>query len=252
MMIRGEKMEVYIELTYLVNFMLILLAVEMMAILLNKEISYQDVFKQSFYLSIVVLLLYVDQHSYLIFVIWAIILGLLYRKQVFLYYPVFLFGYFSLVHFCSSLIKDAFIYNGILITPIDVSYLGLFVVALLTTLIQAMFIVYLKRKVRINDYLFDLELLYHQHKYFLTGFLDSGNEVYYQGFPLILIKRSIFDDYQPIDVLSLHDFQNIEIEVIKLDYLLINKQKLDNIYAGIINNIQYDCLLNKALMGGIL
>ena len=34
-----------------------------------------------------------------------------------------------------------------------------------------------------------------------------------------------------------------EIEVIKLDYLLVNHQKLQDIYAGMIANIQYDCLL---------
>ena len=50
MIVRGENMEVYIELTYLVNYLFILLAVEMMAILLSKEISYFEVVKQSFYI----------------------------------------------------------------------------------------------------------------------------------------------------------------------------------------------------------
>ena len=63
MIVRGENMEVYIELTYLVNFMLILLAVEMMAILLNKELSYRIVLKHSFYLSSVIFLLYFDYYG---------------------------------------------------------------------------------------------------------------------------------------------------------------------------------------------
>ena len=99
MIVRGENMEVYIELTYLVNFMLILLAVEMMAILLNKELSYRIVLKHSFYLSSVIFLLYFDYYGWLILFIWAIIFVFLYHKQVFLYYPVFIFVYFSLVYF---------------------------------------------------------------------------------------------------------------------------------------------------------
>ena len=53
-------------------------------------------------------------------------------------------------------------------------------------------------------------------------------------------------------IINLDDLRNDEIEVIKLDYLLVNHQKLQDIYAGMIANIQYDCLLNKVLMGGIL
>lgn len=252
MIVRGENMEVYIELTYLVNFMLILLAVEMMAILLNKELSYRIVLKHSFYLSSVIFLLYFDYYGWLILFIWVIIFVFLYHKQVFLYYPVFIFVYFSLVYFCSSIIKDAFIYNGILITPIDAGAIGLLIVSMFTVLMQILFIIYLKRKVRINEYLYDLEIVYQNHKYLIKGFLDSGNEVYYQGFPLILINQEIIGEYQAIDVINLDDLRNDEIEVIKLDYLLVNHQKLQDIYAGMIANIQYDCLLNKVLMGGIL
>lgn len=252
MIVRGENMEVYIELTYLVNYLFILLAVEMMAILLSKEISYFEVVKQSFYLSLVIGLLYVDYYGYLILIIWAVILTCLYQKQVFLYYPVFIFAYFSLVYFCSSLIDQAFIYNGILITPINVGIAGLMIVSILAVLMQVMFIVYLKRKVRIGEFLYDLQIIYHDQKYLITGFLDSGNEVYYQGFPLVLINERVIEDYQIIDVIGLNDLRSDQIDVIKLDSLQINKQTLNNIYAGIISNIQYDCLLNKALMGGVL
>ena len=47
MIVRGEKMEVYIELTYLTNYLIILVALEMMAILISKEMSYLMVIKHS-------------------------------------------------------------------------------------------------------------------------------------------------------------------------------------------------------------
>ena len=102
---------------------------------------------------------------------------------------------------------------------------------------QIMFIVYLKRKIRIDDYLYVMKLDYQQHSYTIKGFLDSGNEVYYEGFPLIL---------------ELDDLREDIIEIIKVDQVIINNQRLQDIYVGVIAGIQYDCLLNKSLMGGIL
>lgn len=249
MIIRGEKMEVYIELTFLTNYLLIMTAIAMMAILLNKEMSYVQVLKQSLYLSSVILLLYLDKYSWLILVIWAIIFLWLYQRSIFLYYPVFIFAYFSLLFFSSSIIPEAFIYNGLLIMDINVGYIGLLIVSLVVVLVQVMFIVFLKRKVRINDYLYSLVLDYQEQSYYLQGFLDSGNELYYEGYPLVLLKRGIIDSYHVIGLLELR--KDI-IEIIKVDRLIINKQTLHDVYVGVIAGIEYDCLLNKALMGGIL
>ncbi|MFR2988319.1 MAG: hypothetical protein ACLTMR_05695, partial [Faecalibacillus sp.] len=88
--------------------------------------------------------------------------------------------------------------------------------------------------------------------YTIKGFLDSGNEVYYEGFPLILINQKIIDEYEVIDVLELNDLREDIIEIIKVDQVIINNQRLQDIYVGVIAGIQYDCLLNKELMGGII
>lgn len=245
-------MEVYLELTYLCNYIIILVAIEMLGILLNKEMTYLKALQHSFYLSLIILLLYFDQHSWLILIIWLFVFYLLYQKQIFLYYPTFIFIYFSILYFTSSLIPEAFIYNGLLIAPVNISNLMLFTVGLLMILIQVMFIVYLKRKVRINDYLYVMKLNYQQQCYEMQGFLDSGNEVYYNGFPLILIKEGVIKDYQIIDIMQLNDLRSDVIEIIKVNELMINHQVLKDVYVGIIKGIQYDCLLNKALMGGVL
>lgn len=252
MITRGEVMEVYVEVTFLTNFLIILSSLEMMGILLCKEMSYLQVLKESFLLSFSVLLLYIDSYSWMILIIWLVIFYLLYQKQIFLYYPVFLFIYFSILYFVSSFIYESFIYNGILIVPVSFSSFVLFIVGLLFVLLQIMFIVYLKRKVRINSYLYPVKLFYAGKQYVFNGFLDSGNEVYYEGFPLILINEKIIDKYEIIDVVELNDLRSDFIGVIKVDTLAINNQLLENIYVGVIRGIKYDCLLNKSLMGGIL
>lgn len=252
MITRGEVMEVYVEVTFLTNFLIILSSLEMMGILLCKEMSYLQVLKESFLLSFSVLLLYIDSYSWMILIIWLVIFYLLYHKQIFLYYPIFLFIYFSILYFVSSFIYESFIYNGILIVPVSFSSFVLFIVGLLFVLLQIMFIVYLKRKVRINSYLYPVELFYDGKQYVFNGFLDSGNEVYYEGFPLILVNEKIIDNYEVIDVVELNDLRSDFIGVIKVDTLAINNQLLENIYVGVIKEIEYDCLLNKSLMGGIL
>ena len=252
MITRGEVMEVYVEVTFLTNFLIILSSLEMMGILLCKEMSYLQVLKESFLLSFSVLLLYIDSYSWMILIIWLVIFYLLYHKLIFLYYPIFLFIYFSILYFVSSFIYESFIYNGILIVPVSFSSFVLFIVGLLFVLLQIMFIVYLKRKVRINSYLYPVELFYDGKQYVFNGFLDSGNEVYYEGFPLILVNEKIIDKYEVIDVVELNDLRSDFIGVIKVDTLAINNQLLENIYVGVIKGIEYDCLLNKSLMGGIL
>ena len=54
------------------------------------------------------------------------------------------------------------------------------------------------------------------------------------------------------DILELNDLRSDLIEIIKVEQLVINNQVLEDVYAGIITGIHYDCLLNKELMGGII
>lgn len=100
--------------------------------------------------------------------------------------------------------------------------------------------------------MYPLELEYNGKKYLIEGFLDSGNEVYYEGFPLILIKSGIIEDYDVIDIMELNDLRSEYIEIVKVNQIIVNKQLLQDVYIGVIKGIQYECLLNKALMGGVL
>lgn len=245
-------MEVYIEFIYLINYLVIVVSLELMAILLNKEMSMLLVLKQAFFLSGGSLLMFIDQNRYLLLLIWLIIMAVLYQRQIFLFYPVFIFVYFSLLFFLSSLVTNSFIYNGILITELDASKIVFFILCFILGIIQTMFIVFLKRKVRVGEYMYPIELNLADQNYLLEAFLDSGNEVYYQGFPLILVNQSVINDYQVIDILKLHDLRSDVIEIVKVDKALINNQILSNIYVGVIKGIQFDCLLNKSLMGGVL
>lgn len=252
MIIRGEKMEVYIELVYMINVIMILLSLEMMTILLNIELSFKKIGFYSLILSVSIFGLYIDKMTYVLFIIWGMLFCMIFKKQVFLFYPVFLIIYFSQVYFLCALQKEACVYNGLLLTPSAYSSLVLLCIAVFFTIIQIMYMMYCKRKLHINQYLCPLSLEYNHNVINLQGFLDTGNEVYYLGFPLILVKKEKIPRYQALDTITVDNIQDCMIEIIKVEHVYIQKQVLTDVYIGLIEHIQYDCLLNKQLMGGTL
>ena len=67
-----------------------------------------------------------------------------------------------------------------------------------------------------------------------------------------MTTQEFIDAIKGMTVLELNDLREDIIEIIKVDQVIINNQRLQDIYVGVIAGIQYDCLLNKSLMGGIL
>lgn len=111
---------------------------------------------------------------------------------------------------------------------------------------------YTKRKIKQKDDLYDVTLIFNNKIYHLSGFLDSGNHANYLGYPLIFIKKSKIDTYQQLDTLIIDGLKKRKIDIILVDQVLVNKQSLRNVYIGVLDELDYDCLLNKELMGGII
>lgn len=245
-------MDVYIELVYVINLLIIMIALMMTSILLNTNWLLKKIIKDSLLLNISWIAIFVNPISWLIIIIWLVIFLCIFRKQTFLYYPVYLFVYFSLLFFNNSLINDSLIYNGFLITPISYIDISLFFVATFFIIVFVLYISYINKKVTNESYFYDLVLTVNHCKYYLKGFMDSGNEVFYQGFPLILVNSKLINNYITIDCLTIDNINDLKINISMASSCFINKQELNNIYIGIIDNIKYDCLLNKQLMGGII
>lgn len=244
-------MEVYIEVTYLINGFILMVVFEMMAILLNVEWQWKKIIGYSCLCNISLLVIYMNQYLYLSFFIWLIVFLIIFKKQIFLYYPIFLIVYFSVLLFVKSLIVESFIYNGVLITPTNFFDMTVVIVCIFFSIMQVMFLIYLKKKIMNQTFIYDVRIKYDGKTYRLTGFLDSGNEAFYQGYPLIFFKKSLFEQYQVIDQITLQPAM-IEADIIKIESMTINHQTIHDIYAGLIDHIEYDCLLNKQLMGGVI
>lgn len=245
-------MEVYIELTYIINEFIFVIVFEMISILLNVNWSMKKIVMYSFSCNISLILIYIDYVPYISLLYWLFLFLLLFKKQCFLYFPVYLIVYFSILLFINTLIENSFVYNGILITPTYYTDIAFLCVVFIFCVIEVMYLTYIKKKIIKQQYLYEVDFVYAKSKYHISGFLDSGNEAYYQGFPLIFIKKGIIQDYQRIDTYMVHRLDDQIVDIICIDELVVNHQQLHNVYAGIIDDIHYECLLNKDVMGGVI
>ena len=202
-------MEVYVELTYCMNGILFIMTYEMISLLLNINWSFLKILFLSFLSNISIVLIYIDYLPYISFLYWIVLFLFIFKKQFFLYFPVFL-------------------------------------------IIEIIYLIYTKRKIKQKDDLYDVTLIFNNKIYHLSGFLDSGNHANYLGYPLIFIKKSKIDTYQQLDTLIIDGLKKRKIDIILVDQVLVNKQSLRNVYIGVLDELDYDCLLNKELMGGII
>lgn len=90
----------------------------------------------------------------------------------------------------------------------------------------------------------------------LRGYLDSGNEVYYEGLPVVFIKSCYLDNkYQIIGTLMIETMiGNNEVIIYKGPLLTIYKKKIPHkfiVYYVFKNEIKYDVVLNKEIIGGV-
>lgn len=245
-------MDIYIELTYIINAFIYIVVFEILSILLNVKWSFKKILLYSFVCNISLILIYIDYLPYISLIYWFILFVLLFKKQFFLYFPAYLVVYFSVLLFINTLIQNSFIYNGILITPTHYTDIAIICVAIIFVIIEYMYLIFIRKKVIHHQYLYDIEFIYKENKYHCSGFLDSGNEAYYKGYPLIFLKRGIIRDYQKIDTLIVDTLSYKQVDIICIRQFHINNQILNDVYIGIIDNIHYDCLLNKELMGGVI
>ncbi|MFR1686307.1 hypothetical protein [Massilimicrobiota timonensis] len=239
-------MNVYIEVTYFMNAILILLCFEILSFLLNIQITIKKLCLYVFTYNISIVFLFVDLFTGFLLVYDFILTFFYFRRLIYIYYPVYLFIYFSILSFVQWLLPSSIIFQGVLLIE-ECQFSYLFVIALIVIIISY-FYVYLSRQ-RIHHQSVKVCL---QGKIY-EGFIDNGNQVTYRGSPVIFLNREIVGNYSVIDQIWIETASQQErIDLILLSDITIHNQKLHNVYAGIISSSQYDCILNQQLMGGLL
>lgn len=244
---RGEIMEVYLEITYLINAMMILLTFELLCFLLNLQMTYKELLKYMITYNISIIFLYIDIFDGFLFIYDLFLTFFYFRKLTYIYYPLLLFIYISLLSFLEWILPSSVIFQGVLI----VEGLGTFSLLLLGGLIVCIFYFYVsfcKNKMEDSEM---VDVCFFNTK--CLGLIDNGNKVFYKGYPVIFISQRLLKQYDVIDYIDIETaMQKEKIAIMLMEEIEVNHQLLHHVYVGIMSSGEYDCILNTQLLGGLL
>lgn len=240
-------MKVYLEITYCINAFIILLSFELLCFLLNIQMTKKELFQYVMTYNISFIFLYLDLFDGFILLYNLLLTFFYFRKQTYIFYPIYVFIYISLLSFLEFCLPHSLIFQGILIVE-DLNMISMAILAVLTCVVVYFYISFCNYKLNQDD-MIDVSFLDIQ----CLGFIDNGNRVFYKGYPVIFISKRLFHEYLPIDTIEISTAYSSErVDIILLDDIDINHQTLHHVYVGLMSSGEYDCILNTQLMGGLL
>ncbi len=240
-------MKVYLEITYIMNAFLILLTFEILCYLLNVRMAKKQLCMYVLSYNISIFLLYVDVFLGFLFIYDLIISCIFFRKLVYIYYPIYIFVYISLLSFLSFSMPGSCLFQGILL--IEEMEIGSYMfLSLCLCLIVYLYVSYCHLKVKPGEMIDVTFQCTH-----CLGFIDNGNKVYYKGYPVIFISRSLLPSYQKIDTMMIETAnQKEEVDIMMLDQIKIHHYLLKNVYVGVMSSSHYDCIIHANILGGMM
>ncbi|MBR3523079.1 MAG: sigma-E processing peptidase SpoIIGA [Bacilli bacterium] len=255
-------MKIYLDLIMILNFFFDLILLLSVAIILKRKIKYERLIISSFIGGLSILGLFISFNSltlfvykFLISVLMVIIcfkfqnLKYFFNNLLFLYINSIVLGgflYFLNIEFSYKREGLVFYHHGLSINFIILIILGPLIVYLYVKQIK-------KLKNNYNNY-YSVDIFFNNQTYTYTGYIDSGNNLFYKGIPVILIdkKKIIFKikefSYMPYQALNYTGL----LKLVKIDKVKI-KEEIYKCYLGIMDNDikidGVDILLNNK-MGG--
>ncbi|MEG0276923.1 MAG: hypothetical protein RR630_07830 [Coprobacillus sp.] len=240
-------MEVYLEVTYLINALTILLTFELLCFLLNLKMSKKELIKYMLTYNISILFLYIDFFDGFLLLYQFLLTVYYFRRLTYIYYPLTLFIYISIISFLEFVLPSSTIFQGVLIID-GIHSVSLLLLSCMVICILYLYISFCQHKLKDNEW---VNVSFSDKK--CLGFIDNGNKVFYKGYPVIFISGKLIHDYAVIDKIDIETASQKEtIDLTVFEEIEINYQKLNHVYVGIIHSNEYDCILNSQLLGGLL
>ncbi len=255
-------MKVYLDLILILNFILDFFLLLGVGLILKRKIDLKRITISSLIGSLSILILFYPITSLCLFII-KICLSIL---MIIVAYPKRDGKYFFtnlLLFYIVSIFLGGFLY----LINIQLSYqhYGLifmnngFSLNFIITIIISPFIIYFYIKEqrlvknKYNNY-YNLQIKINNHIVNSTGYLDSGNNLTYKGYPVILIdKRQVIFLNKGYRIIPYKSVNGIHfIKIYKCDDVVIQDKHFKNIYLGcseeLFNLDGVDVLLNNKLM----
>lgn len=240
-------MEVYLEVTYFINGLIVLFTFELLCYLLNIQMNKKELFKYVLTYNISIIFLYIDFFDGFL-LLYDFVLTLFYfRKATYIYYPLYLFIYISLLSFIQYMLPHSTLFQCVLLVE-GFDFISMLIVSLLCLCIFYFYLTLCQKKIHENEFVTVTFL-----NQSCTGFVDNGNKVFYKGYPVIFISQDLLGEYQKIDTIMIETANQKEmVDMTILEEICINQHILHHVYVGVMSSNIYECILNTQLLGGLL
>lgn len=240
-------MEVYLEVTYVLNGLMILLTFEILCFLLNQQLKIKELFKYVFTYNISILFLFIDFFDGFLLLYDLFLTWFYFKKMVYIYYPLYIFIYVSILVFIDMMLPSSTLFQGIIVVE-GFHFITFMIIGMIVICVFYFYIMFCNHKINKDELVrvsfFGKECL---------GFIDTGNKVFYKGYPVIFMSSSLLDDYYAIDKIEIETASSKEwIDIVELDEIIIQDYVFHHVYVGVMSSKEYDCILNSELLGGML
>lgn len=243
----GEIMEVYLEITYIMNALTIFLSFEILCFLLNVQMKKKELIKYMLTYNLSIFFLYIDFFDGFLLLYFFMLTFFYFRKLTYIYYPIFLFIYISILSFLEFTLSSSTIFQCVLLVE-GFNFISLLVLSVMVICIFYFYISFCNYRIN-KDELVNVSYLGKQY----LGFVDTGNKVFYKGVPVIFLSQKVVGVYELVDKIDVETATNKEtIDITIVNEIEINYQKLHHVYVGVMTSHEYDCILNSQLLGGLL
>ncbi len=240
-------MEVYLEITYLINALILLTTFEILTFILNVKISTKTLMKYVFTYNISIIFLFYDFSPGMIYIYFFLLTLMYYKKMIYVYFPLIVFIYISLTSFLEYLLPDTIMFQGILLVE-GVNVPVLFFIGIFAFSMLFLFIQFMRQRLNRHD---GIEVMINGRT--CTAIIDTGNLVTYKGYPVIFIDPELTQGLDFIDEIEIETAIASEaIPIYSIPELKVEDKVLNNIYAGTMMTGKYKCILHANLLGGLL
>ena len=240
-------MEVYLEVTFLINALIVLMTFEILCFLLNIKMTKKELLKYVLTYNISILFLYIDFFDGFLLIYDLLLTIFYFRRLTYIYYPLLLFIYISIISFLEYSLPSSTIFQSVLLVS-GFNFMSILILSIMVICICYFYISFCQYKMN-QDEMVNVSF---QNKSCL-GFIDNGNKVTYSGYPVIFITKELLNDYDVVDRIDIETaMQKEKVDITILSDIEINHQILHHVYVGVMSSCEYDCILNSQLLGGLL
>ncbi len=137
-------------------------------------------------------------------------------------------------------------FQGVLLIE-NIQISSFFIVGVLTLIVAYFYVSFCHEIVHNDDMIISLD------NNFYKAIVDSGNRVWYKGYPIIFIASELVKQYDVVDTIYVDTaYKKEKVDIVLIKKIDINFETFYNVYAGKMNLKEYDCILNTYLLGGVL